>query len=74
VILQLLLVAIAAVDHFKQEVISGVLRWPAGDLGLRKHAWQVVADLHQITFGKTADKQVGLKRIFDRLTQEEQDG
>jgi hypothetical protein len=44
-------------------VISGVLRWPASDLGLRKHAWQVVADLHQFAFGNAADEQVGLKLL-----------
>jgi hypothetical protein len=45
VVLQLLFVPVAAIDHFEQEVIRGLVRWPASALGSCEHAWQVVADL-----------------------------
>jgi hypothetical protein len=56
VVLQLLLGPIATVDHFEQEVISGVLSRPTGGLGSRKRVGKVVTDLHQLAFRNSADE------------------
>jgi len=74
VILQLLLVPVAAVKDLQQEMIGGVRRGPAGARSVFQDTRQVVTDLHELGFGNTAHKKDGLERALERLAQEEEDG